>query len=83
MSKAEKRLAHMRRNPRADWTIDDVRMACNSFGVTCAPPGGGSHWKVSHPSQVEILTIPAHRPIKAVYIASLVLFIDRVIRSES
>jgi hypothetical protein len=40
------------------------------------PKGGGSHYKISHPNQREILTIPSRRPIKPVYIRELVKFID-------
>jgi hypothetical protein len=67
----------MRQNPR-DWTISDVATVCGSFGVACTPPRKGSHYKVKHERQEEILTIPAHRPIKAVYIADLVRFLDAV-----
>lgn len=72
-------LARMRRNPAGDWTMADVERACRHAGVRCVPPsGGGSHPKVSHPSQAEILTIPARRPIKPVYIRHLARFLDRV-----
>jgi hypothetical protein len=36
---------------------------------------------VKHPSQDEILNIPAHRPIKPVYVTDLVRFIERVIEA--
>jgi hypothetical protein len=69
----------MRRNPAGDWSIGDVERVCQSHGVRCAAPsGGGSHYKVSHPSQREILTVPFRRPIKPVYIRKLVRFIDSV-----
>ncbi len=67
----------MGRNPAADWTIGDVVTVCARHGVRCAPPsGGGSHYKVSHPSQREILTIPRARRVKSVYIRKLVKFIE-------
>ena len=70
-------LERMRRAPAADWTIADVAAACFTHGVRCSPPsGGGSHYKVAHPSQREILTIPRARPIKSVYIRKLVKFIE-------
>jgi hypothetical protein len=63
----------MRSNPRGDWTIADVEALCREFGMTCEPPrGGGSHYKVYHPSIREILTVPFKRPIKPVYIRRLV-----------
>ena len=72
-------LEWMRRAPAADWTIADVAIACAEHGVRCSPPsGGGSHYKVSHPSQREILTVPRARPIKPVYIRRLVRFIEAV-----
>lgn len=43
-----------------------------------APRRKGSHYKVKHESQTAILTIPAHRPIKPVYIVELVRFVDAV-----
>lgn len=80
MARGGKLLDQMRANPR-DWRIEDVVRLCGAFGVACTPPKKGSHYKVKHPSQDEILTIPAHRPIKAVYIADLVRFIERVIEA--
>ncbi len=70
-------LERMRRNPAGDWTMRDVAALCASYGLRCTPPtGGGSHWKVSHPSTAAILTIPFRRPIKPVYIRSLVRMVD-------
>lgn len=73
----------MRSNPRGDWQLSDVEALCREHDVTFATPrGGGSHCKISHPSQSAILTIPFKRPIKPVYIRKLVEFIDAV-RSET
>ena len=73
------RLEKMRANPRADWTITDFEAVCRQSEVACEPArGGSSHFKVSHPSQTTILTIPYKRPIKPVYIRKLVAFIDAV-----
>lgn len=71
------RLARMRRNPRGDWTMDDVAAVCREFAVFCEPSrGGGSHWKIAHPAARAKLTIPFKRPIKPVYIRHRVAFID-------
>ena len=67
----------MRGNPR-DWRIDDVVAVCTGFGASCDPPRKGSHFKVKHPQRAEILTIPANRPIKPVYIRSLVAFLSGI-----
>lgn len=73
------RLEQMRRNPRADWTIRDVETVCKEFGVSCGPArGGSSHYKVSHRTTAQILTVPFKRPVKPVYIRKLVSFIDAV-----
>lgn len=84
MTQAEKRLARMKNNPKDDWRIADVESVCRAYDIACEPPsGGGSHYTVSHPSQVEILTVPAHKPIKPVYIVKLVLFIEAVAGAQS
>ncbi|MDQ2802617.1 MAG: type II toxin-antitoxin system HicA family toxin [Pseudomonadota bacterium] len=72
-------LERMRRNPRADWTIKDVETVCGQHGVQCIP-GKGSHYNVRHPTSRELLTIPAARPIKPVYIRLLVKLISDVPR---
>ena len=79
MGRGEKRLEDMRTNPAGDWRIDDVRVVCREFGlVLLAPRSGGSHYTVTHRSQHDILSVPARRPIKAVYIRRLVEFVDAV-----
>jgi hypothetical protein len=69
----------MRANPLSDWRISDIEAICREFGISCeAPRGGSSHFKISHASMREILTIPFKRPIKPIYIRKLVQFIDAV-----
>lgn len=65
----------MRRNPAGDWCIEDVQRVCRACGVNCTPPTRGSHWKISSPLLGGALTIPAHKPVKAPYIKSLVSLI--------
>jgi len=80
---ASKRLDKMRRNPRGDWSIADVKAVCREFDVTCeSARSGSSHYKISHDLVEEILTIPFKRPIKPVYIRKLVAFIDAVRNTE-
>ena len=75
MTRTDKLLAQMRRNPAGDWTIQDIRKLCDRLGWQClAPTGGGSHWKVVVPGSEAILTIPARRPIKPVYVRKLLEF---------
>lgn len=68
-------LDRMRANPR-DWRIEDLEAVCRDEGIACTPPRNGSHFKLKHAGVAEILTIPAHRPIKPVYVRALVRFVD-------
>ena len=67
----------MRKNPR-DWTIKNIESVCNHYGLTCSAPTRGSHYKISHPDLDQILTIPAKRPVKPVYVKSLIDIIDSI-----
>lgn len=82
MTRGGKLLERMRANPY-DWRIDDVAAVCAAFGIACTPPRKGSHYKVKHGSQRNVLTVPARRPIKPVYISELVRFIDAVTGAEA
>jgi hypothetical protein len=75
-------LTRMKQNPQGDWTISDVSSVCKDVGVACDAPKRGDHYKVSHQTQIEILTIPARRPIKPIYIRKLVTFIDSVLNTQ-
>lgn len=76
MTKADKLLDQMRRNPAGDWTIGDIQRVCERLGWPCFPPtGGGSHWKVAVQGSDMILTIPAKRPIKPVYVRKLMEYV--------
>lgn len=77
MARGEKLLERMRDNP-LDWRIEDVVALCAAHGIACTAPRKGSHYKVKHESQAAILTVPARRPIKPVYIVELVRFVDAV-----
>jgi predicted RNA binding protein YcfA (HicA-like mRNA interferase family) len=64
----------MRNNPR-DWTINDVKTVCKQFGLEFRT-GKGSHHVVSRPDTVTMVTLPAHRPIKPIYIKKLLELIE-------
>jgi hypothetical protein len=76
MAKKKPLLEEMRSNPRGDWTIKDIERLCADIGLACQPPRSGSHFKVISERLADILTIPAHRPIKPVYIRLLVSYSD-------
>ncbi len=65
MSKLEKLLLKMRNNPH-DWQTETLQDIARRFKIEWRQPGT-SHITFRHPNG-EKLTIPAHRPIKPVYI---------------
>jgi hypothetical protein len=69
-------LERMRRNPAGNWHMRDVEALCREFGLLFRPGKGTSHAHAKHPAAREILTIPARRPIKPVYIRKLVRYIE-------
>ncbi len=75
MASGKKLLERMRGNPR-DWRIEDVIAVCAAYGVTCTSPRKGSHYKLKDEAGRRRLIIPAHRPIKPIYIKLLVEFLD-------
>ena len=75
-------LERMRSNPRGDWRIADIERLCRQYGVACEAPRRGSHHKLTHPLLPDHVTVPARRPIKAVYIRDVVAFVDRARRAN-
>jgi len=73
MTTAQKLLKAMANNPR-DWQIDQVHTVAKASGLTVHCPGG-SHHVVRNVAGAKI-SIPAHRPIKEVYIKKLVRLIQ-------
>lgn len=73
MSKAEKLITRMRNNPR-DWTIEDVKAIAARYKLEYRQPGT-SH-VTFRASTGEKITIPAHKPIKPVYIIKFLALIE-------
>jgi len=69
-----KLLARMRANPR-DWRIDQLEKIAANYGIKVRK-SGGSHVVFDHSSWVELLCIPAHRPIKPIYVKKLVALLE-------
>jgi len=67
MSKLSKILDKMRNNP-LDWRIDSLKTVARAHGIEWRQPGT-SHVTFRHPNGAK-LTVPAHRPIKPIYIKS-------------
>ncbi len=80
MSTSDKLLDKMRKNPR-DWRIDDVIMVAKRCNLLIRAKGG-SHHVFGYPGINESVTIPAHRPIKPIYIRRFVELIDKVKEAE-
>jgi predicted RNA binding protein YcfA (HicA-like mRNA interferase family) len=72
MSKARKLLDQMAANPR-DWRMEQVETVARAFGLTIHRPGGSHH--VLRNAEGRKISIPAHRPIKPVYIKALLRLI--------
>ena len=79
MSKAQKLLDSMESNP-LDWRIEQVEMVAKAFGLTVHRPGG-SHHIVRHANGSKV-SVPAHRPIKPIYIRQFLLLLDAVKESK-
>lgn len=73
MSKIEKVLTKMRNNPR-DWKIEDVKAIADRFGIEYRQPGTSRvTFRINTGEKV---TIPAHKPIKAIYIKLFIALLD-------
>jgi hypothetical protein len=69
MSKSEKLLQQMSGNP-LDWRIEQLQTVANAYGIAYRQPGT-SHVTFRHPNGAK-LTVPAHRPIKPIYVKKFV-----------
>jgi hypothetical protein len=76
MSKAEKLLEKMRRNPR-DWRIEDLESLAARHGLEVRKPGG-SHVVFLHKAAGQPLSVPARRPIKPVYVTAFIALLDEI-----
>ncbi len=76
MNQLDKLLAAMRRNPAGDWRIEDLTRIADRHGIPWRQPGT-SHVTFA-PDSVRGLTVPAHKPIKPVYIRKFLAMMDDV-----
>ena len=79
MTRSDKRLARMRRNPR-DWRIEEIQSVADRLGIEWQHDGG-SHVIFRSPYG-EHLSIPARRPIKPIYIAKFLALADSIQEAE-
>ena len=81
MTKVDKILEKMRRNPR-DWRIEDLENIAQRFGLGVRKPGG-SHAIFFHVTTGKQLSVPAKRPIKPIYIEAFINLLDETgVRDE-
>ncbi len=73
MTGDDKTLARMRNNPR-DWRIDDLKAVARRHSVEWRQPGT-SHVTFRAPDGRKI-TVPAHKPIKPVYVRHFIALIE-------
>jgi hypothetical protein len=76
MNKRTKLLEAMRNNPR-DWRIDDLISVAQQLAIECRNHGG-SHHIFSYPGVEDDVSVPAHRPIKPIYIRQFLILVDSV-----
>lgn len=77
MGRTESILARMRNNPLGDWRIEDLERVAERLGMNIRRPGSGSsHVIFTHPASELIVSVPAHRPIKPVYIRNFLALVD-------
>lgn len=78
---ATKLLEAMRNNPR-DWRIEQLQTVARQFGMVVRSEGG-SHHVFSHEAVPDIVSVPAHRPIKPVYVRQFVMLVNKVKESQA
>lgn len=71
MAKIDKTLEKMRNNPR-DWRIEDIQAIAKRYKIDYRQPGS-SHVMFRFTNS-EKLTVPAHKPIKPIYIQNLLIY---------
>jgi hypothetical protein len=72
MSQREKLLKKMRSNPR-DWRIEDLTALADYYGVVYDQTGSHVTFRSKDGRRT---TVPAHKPIKPVYIPKFLELID-------
>ena len=73
VGKQDKQFEKMRANHN-NWRIDQIEVIAKRYNVVVRKTKG-SHVILSHPEWIELLSIPAHRPIKPIYIKKFVQLI--------
>jgi predicted RNA binding protein YcfA (HicA-like mRNA interferase family) len=78
MTSAEKLLARIRNNPR-DWLIGQLETVAQRYGLKVRKPDGSHVIFQKDGCRLEV-SVPAHKPIKPVYIRQFLALIDFEVR---
>ena len=76
MAKVDKILKKMRQNLH-DWQINQFEIVAKNLGIKVRKPRG-SHVIFEHEDWYESLSVPAHRPIKPIYVKKFLALIDQI-----
>lgn len=74
MSKIDKKLKAMKSNPKDDWQIGDLQSLAKHYDIEFRQPGTSHVTFIC--SNGRCLTVPAHKPIKPIYIKKFVEIIE-------
>lgn len=80
MSNAEKKLLKLKQNP-TDWRIEQLKTIADQFGIDYRQPGSSHVTFRAHNGKK--LTVPAHKPIKVIYIKQFIAFIEEMIEEKN
>jgi len=76
VGKLEKIIEKMRRSPK-DWRINSLEVVAKSMGMKIRK-SGGSHAVFLHTESDLVVTVPAKRPIKPIYITKFLALVDDI-----
>jgi hypothetical protein len=79
MSKRDKLMQKMRNN-HMDWRIQDLQVVAEHLGFTFKKPGT-SH--VTFSNGTLRITVPAHKPIKPIYIQKFIAMLDESLLGDN
>lgn len=75
MSKFKKLMLSLKSNPKGDWKIEDLKRIAHKLDIDYRQPGT-SHVTFRFPSG-DKLTVPAHKPIKPIYIKMFIEILEK------
>ncbi len=80
MGKIDKTIQKMTENSR-DWRISNLEAIAKHHHLNVRK-SGGSHVVFGHKDSDIVITVPAHKPIKPVYIKQFLMLLKSITRGE-